>query len=230
MSTAIHRPHVGLPGRLHAEQLAPLTGVLTLVLGLGGLIVLEGPADRPELDQPGRVMLDYFAQHDTVVLGGFLMLLSVAVFIWFLGSLRDALRRIEGGTGRLSNVAYGGGLATAALMTAMPGASVLGAVYASELDAARAKTLFIIGDLFLYPAAITGAVLVGATALVVLRSGRLPHWLGWLSVPLALWLLVPPFSGTFENPAGWTALAALTVIPVWTALTALVLLLRRQRD
>jgi hypothetical protein len=34
-------------------------------------------------------------------------------YIWFLGSLRTALSRAEGGEGRLASVAYGGGLVSA---------------------------------------------------------------------------------------------------------------------
>ncbi len=45
-----------------AEQLAPLSGVAVLVLGLAGLIVWEGPADRPELDAPPGVILAYFGE------------------------------------------------------------------------------------------------------------------------------------------------------------------------
>ena len=49
-------PHPGCTG----GGSSLLVGIAPLLLGLAGLIVLEGPADRPELDQPPAVILSYF--------------------------------------------------------------------------------------------------------------------------------------------------------------------------
>lgn len=213
-------------GWLREERLAPLSGVAVLVLGLAGLIVLEGPGDRPEIDvAPGRFVA-YFEKGDTVIWGSFLLALSIGFFLWFLGSLRAHLRRHEGGVGRLSAVAYGGGIATAALMLALPSVSILGVLDVDALSPEAAKTIFLVGDGFLYPAAVTAAVLLAATGLTALRTAALPRWLGWLSLALALWLLVPPLgsaAGTPENPAGWTALTALDAVPIWAAITGLMI-------
>ena len=216
-------------GRL-AEQLAPLTGVAVLLFGVAGLIVWEGPADRPELDAPRRVIHAYFGDRDTVILGGFLLMLSAVFFLWFVGVLRAVLRRAEGDVGRLSAIAYGGGVAAATLTMALPASNVAGALFAKQLSPEGAQTFYLFGDVFLYPAAMAAAVLVAATALVALRTGALPRWLGWLSLALALWLLVPPLgtSGDTqpENPAAWTGLAVLPSVPLWTAVTAVVLMLK----
>lgn len=130
--------------RPSAERLAPLTGIAVPLLGLAGLIVLEGPADRPEVDVAPSAFVRYFGERDTVVLGSFLLMLSAVFFLWYLGSLRAVLRRAEGGVGRLSSVAYGGGLATAILMLALPSVSVLGALDANQLSPQAAKTAFIV--------------------------------------------------------------------------------------
>ena len=74
-----------------------VSGVAPLLLAVAGLIVLEGPADRPELDQPPVMILSFFAEQDTVILGSFLLMLAAAVFLWFAGCLRAALRSAEGG-------------------------------------------------------------------------------------------------------------------------------------
>ena len=213
-----------------AEQLAPLTGVAVLLLGLAGLIVWEGPADRPELDAPRSVIVTYFGDRDTVILGGFLLMLSAVFFLWFVGVLRAVLRRAEGDVGRLSAIAYGGGIAAAALTLALPASNVAGALFAKQLSPEGAQTFYLFGDVFLYPAAMAAAVLVAATALVALRTGVLPRWLGWLSLVFALWLLIPPLgtSGATqpENPSAWTGLAVLPAVPLWTAVTAVVLMLK----
>lgn len=215
------------------ERYAPLTGVAVLVFGLAGLIVLEGPADRPEVNVAPSAFASYFGKSDTVILGSFLLMLSIVFFLWFLGSLRALLQRAEGGVGRLSSIAYGGGLATAVLMLALPSVNVLGALDAQNFGPEAAKTIFLVGDAFLYPAAMTAAVLVAATGLIALRTGALPRWLGWLSLALALWLLIPPIgssAGTPENPAAWSALTALDAVPLWTAVTAVVLMLTGRHE
>ena len=215
-----------------AERLAPLTGVAVLILGLAGLVVWEGVADRPEFDQPPGVMLDYFQEGNAVILGGFLMMLAAVFFVWFAGYLRGVLQAAEGGTGRLGALAFAGGVAAAVFMLAMPAANLTGAVYADQLGLETARTFFLFGNVFLYPAAMAAAVLVAATGVAALRTGALPAWLGWLSLVLALWLLIPPVgsgAGTPENPAAWTGLAALPAVPIWTALTA-ALLMRRGAD
>jgi len=147
------------------------------LLGLAGLIVLEGPADRPELNQPPSVILSYFGEQDTVVLGSFLLMLAAVAFIWLAGSLRAVLRRNEGDEGRLSAIAFGVGVAAGVFMLAWPAANLFGALFAEQLTAAQAQTFYLFGDVFLYPAAMGAAVLVAATALVALgarccRGGR----------------------------------------------------------
>ena len=118
---------------LHGERLELLlVGIAPLLLGLAGLIVLEGPADRPELNQPPAVILSYFGEQDTVILGSFLLMLAAVAFIWFAGSLRVVLRRKEGGEGRLSAIAFGGGVAAGVCMLAWPAANLFGALFAGS--------------------------------------------------------------------------------------------------
>jgi hypothetical protein len=113
-----------------------------------------------------------------------------------------------------------------------PAENVFGALYAEQLSPQAAQTFYLFGDVFLYPAAMGAAVLVAATALAALRTGALPRWLAWSSLPLALWLLIPPLgpaAGSPENPAAWTGLAALPVVLLWTTVTA-VGLMRKSRE
>jgi hypothetical protein len=73
------------------------------------------------------------------------------------------------------------------------------------------------------------AVLIAATGLLALRTRVLPRWLGWVSLVLALWLLIPPIGAGAElpeNPVGWTGIAALPGIVVWAAVTAVVVAIK----
>ena len=171
------------------------------------------------------MILSYFGDRDTVILGSFLLMLAAMVFISFAGYLRAVLHRAERRCRPLSAIAYGGGVVAAAFMLVAPASNVFGALYAEQLGAQGAQTFYLFGDVFLYPAAMAAAVLVGATALVALRTRALPSWLAWPSVILALWLLVPPLgssAGDPENPAAWTGLAALSLVPLWAAVTGVV--------
>jgi hypothetical protein len=204
----------------------PLIGFAPLVLGVAGLAVLEGPADRPELTAPPALIRLYFLDGDTVILGSFLMMLAALAFMWFAGDLRATL---AGGEGRLSTIAFGGAVTAAGFMLAMPAVNVLGALVADRLTGAGAQTVYFLGDAFLYPAAMASAVFVAATALAALRTDVLPRWSAWTSLVLAAWLIIPPIGGgvdALENPAAWTGLAVLPLVPAWIALVA-GLLLRR---
>jgi hypothetical protein len=216
--------------RLRGERLELLlAGVAPLVAGLAGLIVLEGVADRPELDQPPAVILSYFHEQDTVILGSFLLMLAALAFLWFAGSLRAVLRRMEGEDGHLSSIGFGGAVAASVLMLAWPAANLFGALLADQLTASQAQTFYFLGDVFLYPAAMAAAVFVGTTALVALRA--LPRRTTWPSLVLALWLLIPPIGQGVdapENPAPWTGLAVLPFVLLWAALAAVVFA-RRER-
>jgi hypothetical protein len=135
------------------------------------------------------------------------------------------LRRAEGDGSRLSTVAHGSGVAAATFVLLWPAANILGALYASQLSPDGAKTIFLFGNAFAYPLTIAAAVFLAATGLVALRTAVLPRWLGWVTLALALWLLIPPLGGNPENPAWWTGIAALPAVPLWTTLTALVMML-----
>ncbi len=130
-----------------------------------------------------------------ISVGAFLALLSVFFFLWFLGSVRSSLRVAEGGTGRLSAVAFGGGVAAAATMVVGYSATLAAAQRAGTtggISADAATSLHdLAGVLVGNTAPVAFAVLVAAAALVALRTGVFPAWLAWVSVVLAVGLLTP---------------------------------------
>jgi hypothetical protein len=211
--------------------LAPLAGVVATILIIAGIVVLEGVADRPEESAPPGVVMAYFRDQDAVLGGSALFMLGALFFLWFVGELRADLSRAEGGDGRISAIAFGAGAATATLLLLNHAGSFLGAVYHEQLSAEAARQLFLFGDLFLYPTAMAAALLLVATAALALRTHVLPVWLAWVSVLVAIWMLVPPFgspAGTDWAPPAWSGLAALGALPFWTIATAVALTLKRR--
>jgi len=94
------------------ENLAPLSGIAmvgvlvtghVLTGGFGGYQATAEKAIESVNQDPTRVYVG-------TLLAGFY---SVILLIWFAGSVFSALRECEGGAGRLSTIAFGGGVVSA---------------------------------------------------------------------------------------------------------------------
>ena len=173
------------------ERLAPLTGVVYVVLLLVGFIVM---GRGPDWLGPADEIVDHYTDDSTGVWGGsYLGMLAVFFFLWFVGSLRSFLRPAEGGTGRLSAVAFGGGVAAGALYLASFTMSLTAAFRADEpggIGEQAATTLFDLGNVLFWVAVpMALAVLLAATAFVGFRTAVLPAWLAWITAVIAVGLL-----------------------------------------
>lgn len=174
------------------ERLAPLTGIAFVVLFLAGVLLINNYDYLP----PGDEIKSFYEDDSTrIAVGAFLALLSVPFFLWFLGSIRSHTRAAEGGTGRLSAVAFGGGVAAGAGMIVGYGA-VLAAAQRAGADGGIAEataTAFsdLSGVLIGNAVPMAFAVLIGATAVVSFRTGAFARWLTWASAVLAVGLLTP---------------------------------------
>lgn len=160
------------------ERLAAGTGLLFVALFIAALFdpVVDPAGDEASvvaaqlLDNPGQAWLAVYA-------GG----LAALALVWFVGSLRSALRRAEGGTGRLSAVAFGGGvMAGVALLasSAFLSAAVSLADYGDDPAGARLAASF--SEHLFFAASYGMALLVGATFVLALRHGVIPRWLAWV--------------------------------------------------
>jgi hypothetical protein len=177
------------------ERLAPLSGVLVVVLTVASLIIV---GEQPDfVDEPDAVA-EFYADDPGKLIGGFYVdALGSVILIWFAGSVRSALRVAEGGEGRLSAVSFGGGIAAAVLFLAYDAINLAGAFRADEdgaIDPAVAASLNDVSSLMLGGgAAMASAIFIAAAALVALRRRAvLPAWFAWISIPLAI-LLISPF-------------------------------------
>jgi hypothetical protein len=166
-------------------------------------------------------MARYFEDNaGRVQVGAYLGALSAVFLVWFSGSVRSHLRPAEGGTGRLSAVAFGGGVAgavvTAAAFSILSVAGARGG--AGDATPQTAMVLYdLYGSLVGIAAPIALAALVGAAALVGLRTGALAGWLAWSGAVLAIGL-VSPFSYIFVG-----------ISLLWIVALSVVLSVRRGR-
>lgn len=185
----------------------PLTGVVAVVLWLVGIFVLEGAS--PGRDATADEIVAYFEDDSTTIfIGAFLFALGTAFFVWFLGSLRAAFLGTEGQPGRLTAIAFAGGVGKAVFDMGVVGGFAAGAIAADEADdfsPQAAQALFYIDDAFFVGAEFMALVFMAAAGTVILTRRRLPLWLGWLALLIALGLLV--------YPIGWVFL--LIGVPLW---------------
>lgn len=205
------------------ERWAPVSGIVFVVLFLG---LFFGGGEPPGRATGEEIARFYQEQGEArAILLYFLAGLSGAAFVWFTGSLRAALRRVEPPPARLSAIAFGGGVGAAVLLLVggstflAPAASVIGGESVS-LDPVLHDVVTSVGFVAINFALLSSAVMITAGSLVVLRWGGLPKWFAWLSflVALALVLNILYFFGFFIW-MGWVLLASILLLvrPVGTA-------------
>jgi hypothetical protein len=191
------------------ERLAPLTGAIAVVLML---VPLGGATDyQPAADRAVEIFnIDPILVIAKINIG----LLSAFFLMWFAGSVYTALREWEGGTGRVSLVAFGGGLATGVALAARNTVLAAGFVRAGApggISPEGAVMLYdLSGSMASQMAATTLAVLIGATSIVSLRKAMFPSWFGWASALITLGLLSP-----IAPIAFFLALVWLLVVSIW---------------
>jgi hypothetical protein len=201
------------------ERLAALTGVVAVGLWIVGFLVMGEPPEEEGEEASGGggtdVLAWYNDETNTILAGGFIFQLGVLFFLIFLVSLRIRLAGFEGGSGFLTLLSAGAGIALAVLLLVSPGGDMAGAINEDELTPDSALALRTIGDAFFIGAQLSGALFVAATGLLAVRLRALPAWLGWISFALALLLLIPPI--------GWAGLVF--VMPLWIIGTSVLLYL-----
>ena len=191
---------------MHAKAIGPLTGILFVVLFI--IAVLVG-GETPDTDDPAREIVDFYIDNDDsqVVASGLLALGCVAL-VFFLGSLRRALRAAAGDEGGLSTIALLGGVVIAVGASIFAGIGFTLGDAADELPPSAILTLNALNSDMFFTVAVGTAVFNLALALAVLRHGGLPRPLGWLALVLGIAGL---------TPLGFFAFVATAIVIVWAS-------------
>lgn len=198
------------------ERLAALSGVVAVALWVIGIVIQES-SNLPGDDAGGDEVLAWFAsEENTILAGGFVFMLGVLFFFVFLAALRVRLLEAEGPVGFLTALVFGAGIAAALSLLMLPAPDMSGALSNDELTGDAALAVNSLGDMFFLGAELASALLLAAAGLIFIRTRVLPVWLGWASLVVALWLLIPP--------VGWAGL--LLGVPLWTILVSVLLWMR----
>jgi len=208
------------------------TGIGFSVLAVVALVL---PGSPPKADDRILEIATYFTDKRGEILTANLLLgVAAVLFVWFLGSVRSYLRAGEGGEGRLSAAAFGGGIAGIALLLA--GLGLLNGV-AFKLadgrlpDPAVTRALFDASSAVLTMVGFAFAVFFAAASCSGARSGALPPWAYWSGSVVALLQLLAGLalvakSGFFATGGAMGFIAPLTGV-VWVVAVSVLIM---QRD
>ena len=222
------------------EQTGAAIGLLAAVLFVAAFIVFmstspTGGTPYPSIEN-AQTANDFFSQNvNPMRLQALFNTLGIVLFLWFLGSLWRVLRRAEGEPARGSAVALVGASAGSALM--LVGLSL---TFANVLTTSPAQADTV--PAFFAASAVLFALGGGALSLfffaigkVILQTGVMGRWLGWLALiaaVLSVLAIISPFWVTgILNPATgalglWAWWAAFVV---WVFLASLVLTFEERR-
>jgi MFS family permease len=174
----------------------PTAGILAAITFVVGLAM---SANSPDSDDTDAQIISWYADHGHrvgVIVGAFVLAFCGLFLLWFAAGLRQRLRLAEGPDGRLANVALGGAVLLVALLwvgaaafAAVPGGvSLGGATELSNADVARFVPSAGFASILIF--GMFGAIaLIDATSIVIMRTGVLPRWLGWLGFVCGVVLL-----------------------------------------
>jgi hypothetical protein len=208
------------------ERWGAASGFGAILTGAAAMIFERGALSAS--DPVAQIVAHYTDNGAALRAQALMFVIGAGFFLWFAGSLRTFLGRAEGGTGRLSMVAYGAGV-TSTVVTLVALAFQVGLASAAR-DAGQPALVGTMDALFVIANLPLAAMLI-AVAIVTLRTAAFPAWLGWLSVVAALAQLVPVLGIALDGGPlaadGWlSAYLPYPLYAVWLACTTIVTVAR----
>ena len=165
------------------DRLAPLTGVVFAVLALGGMATAQPP---PGVKASGEQILAFSKAHaSSQRLADGLLIAGFAFFLFFVGTLRSHLRPAPAAEGA-SAVALAGAAVLVGGVAVYIGLDAASNAAPSALAPAAAQALNVLALQLVYPVVVGGFVFGIAAGVAILRSRRLPTWLGWAAIVIGL--------------------------------------------
>jgi hypothetical protein len=200
-----------------SSRWAPIAGIAFAVLFIAGMFTMIQPESSTE-----QAINEFYADSGnraTLLIGAYLIALAGFAFLWFLGSVRQTVRRLAPDRPELSDVLLGGGIVFVAMMYA--GAAAIGTGAAAMLLGGEEQ--FSHEVLRMLPQLGYGLLLLGggfgaiamvlSTSVALRRAETIPGWLSIYGMVTAILLLAS------------VAYVPMVFFPIW-AITISVVLLR----
>jgi hypothetical protein len=187
----------------------PLTGILSIALIVGGILLGE----PPDASHPPQEIVDFYVenkakmQYGTIAFGAAMILL-----VAFASYLRSVLNRGEGSTDILPVVAVAGAtiFAVGGAIDAMIIFGISEAV--DDLDPTQVQTLQALWDNDWLPLLMGAVMLTLASGLSIVRHRSLPVWLGWLALVIGIVGLTPFGWAAFLAAGVWILMVCVTLL------------------
>jgi hypothetical protein len=189
---------------------APLTGVASAVLGVAAaaILIITNP---PGSDATGKEVIAFYSSNGaTQQVAAALLALAFVFLIFFAGSLRAFVRQAPG-VEALGAVLLAGAVLEAAGQTTGAGFVWALAQGSHRLDPSAAQSLNALSN----DAVATntaGMIVFGiAAGLAILRSKRLPAWLGWMAIAMAVVVVTPLEALSFAALVIWMVIVSVLI-------------------
>lgn len=177
-------------------------GIVDVLLSLVALLIVPLP---PVVGSSVKEVLSYYTSNGpALVLSNYLYMLATVFFLGFFGYVCVVLRSAEGELHTLSRIVFGAAVAAASVFLLSP--LISQALVARTATGAESMVVGVLSDLTtlsLIASGIPVILLVGLASVVMLRTRRLPSWLGPLGLLLVVLLLLG--SAGLLLPSGFLA-------------------------
>lgn len=191
---------------MNAKLIGPLTGILFVVLAIVAAVVA---GETPATDDSRQEIVSYYLENDDEnAIAAWILALGCVALLFFLGSLRRALRAAAGDDGGLSTVALLGGLTIAVGASIFAGIGFTLGDAADDLPTSAVLTLNALNSDMFFTVAVGTAVFNLGLGLAILRHGGLPRPLGWVALVIGIVGL---------TPLGFFAFLATGIVIIWTS-------------
>jgi hypothetical protein len=171
-----------------SERFAPLTGVAFVVI-VAAAFAIGGSTPDPH-DSVTKVASYYTDHRDKHMALSFILAIGAAFLPFFVSHLRRTLDW-AGGTGRLANAAFAGGIIATVGFWLLATVHLALADSAGKTPAQVTQTLNVLDGNDFIPVGLGMAVLMLASGLSIVRHRPLPVWLGWVAIVLGILSFTP---------------------------------------
>ena len=212
------------------EQIGAASGLVTAIL-FGVSFVIGLSPEPPDMSDSAVGVATYVSQNqDALRVEVLLNTLAMFAFLWFLGSVRAGLRGAEGGAGRVSGIASGGGIVGATFVILANVFTAVAALRPGETDPGITRALIDLQAISIGLGAAAFAVFFFAVAAAALYDGGLARVTGLLAAVAGLAALVGVVTifttdGVFAADGAFGLWVRYAAFVAWVAVASVLLLL-----
>jgi hypothetical protein len=195
---------------MRSNRLAPLSGIVFVVLVIVAFVAVEG--ETPGIDDSASKITSFYhddqGQH---IAAGILVALSALFLAVFVSSLRDYLKIGGGDSDFWPTIALvGGTVAVGGLLVAVGihFALIDGGDKNISPDAMVALNTLDNDDFFAYAMPL-GIMLLGAAGAILKTGAALPKWMAWAAIVLLILFFTPAGFAAFGLSGIWIIIASI---------------------